>query len=148
MRKGFVTAFIISMLAMGLIVGSIVLVILNDAGLVRMRTKIIEEAPRPVVPQITFNSFLESRVSRYPKDNNKMRNIISSYLVSKDPGLERNISQGFNEFFGDYKGFVLVVGEKTFNPRDIDLSKDHDTAFRKISTPGGSKGIQLRFYNG
>lgn len=147
MRKGFVTAFILSMLAVGLITGSVVLIVLNDVGLITIKTKVIEEAPKPVVPEITFNSFLESRVSGYPKDNNKVRNLMSSYLVTGDPELEDKISNKFDTFFEDYKGFVLVTSEKNFNPNDIDLPKDHKTAFRRISTPSGSKMIQLRFYD-
>ncbi len=142
MRKGFVTCFLVAMISLGIIFAAMVLTLLNSYHMLEFKSQITEEISDPAIPELVFNSFLEMKVDGY---HTSVRNLISEYLITKDDNIKTAIGNKFREMFEKYKA-VLIIGDQTFNPNNIDLDKEHNTAFRKVATPNGYEKIQLRFY--
>ena len=130
------------MISLGIIFAAMVLTLLNSYHMLEFKNQITEEISDPSFSELVFNSFLEMKIDSY---HTNMRNLISSYLITKDGDLKDKIQTKFEEMFGNYK-MVLVIDDQEFNPNNIDLNEEHSTAFRKIATPDGYKKIQLRYY--
>jgi len=142
MRKGFVTCFLVAMISLGIIFAAMVLTLLNSYHMLEFKSQITEKISDPAIPELVFNSFLEMKVDDY---HTSVRNLISEYLITKDDNLRTVIGNKFKDMFEKYKA-VLIIGDQTFNPNNINLDEEHNTAFRKIATINGYEKIQLRFY--